>query len=59
MKHINYINNTLYSITDICNIFNIGINKIINLMQDNNINYLYDSKKIFILTVKIYVNYSH
>ena len=43
-KHINYISETLYSMTDICYVFNIEIKKIIEVIRNNNIACLYDTK---------------
>lgn len=55
MKYINYISDTLYCITDVCNIFNIKEPKIIKILKNNNINYLYDSNSnLYIDSKNIY-----
>lgn len=41
---LNYISETLYSMTDICYVFNIEIKKIIEVIRNNNIACLYDTK---------------
>lgn len=41
---LNYISETLYSMTDICYVFNIKIKKIIEVIRNNNIACLYDTK---------------
>jgi hypothetical protein len=54
-KHINYINDTLYGVNDICDIFNFDIDKIIEAIHSNNIEYLYDSKgNLYINSKDIY-----
>lgn len=49
-QYINYINETLYNITDISCIFELEINKIFETIHNNDIFYLCDSKN------NIYIN---
>lgn len=50
MKSIKYVSGILYNMTDICNIFNLEMNKIIEVIKNNDISYLIDSKN------NIYIN---
>lgn len=44
MKSIKYVSGILYNMNDICNIFNLEMNKIIEVIKNNDISYLFDSK---------------
>lgn len=52
IKYINYISDTLYCITDICDFFNLKINEIIKIIKNNKINYFYDSNNHFYIDSK-------
>lgn len=52
LKHISYISDTLYNVTDICNIFNIENHKIFEIIDMNNITHLLDSKNNLYMSSK-------
>lgn len=52
LKHISHISDTLYNMTDICNIFNIEKHKILEIIDMNNITHLSDSKNNLYMSSK-------